>query len=88
MLHEVGELVLADVPGHVRELLRELVGQLERDVEAGLEVAFRTTGSVPQLGPAAALADGLPPQWRSRMRLHSDGAVAAPTWPSSRAHRR
>ena len=34
---EVCELVLADLPGHVRELLRELLGQLERQIEAGLE---------------------------------------------------
>ncbi len=44
---EIRELVLADVPGHVRELLGELVGELEGDVEAGLEVGVEHDRSRP-----------------------------------------
>ncbi len=37
-VHQVGELVLFDVPGHVRELLGELVCQIEGKVESCLEI--------------------------------------------------
>ena len=37
-VHQVGELILADVPRHVGKLPSELLGQRERQIEARLEV--------------------------------------------------
>ena len=51
LVDEVRELVLLDVPGHVRVLLRELLGELEGDVEPRLEVGVERY----RLGPAIGL---------------------------------
>ena len=82
---QVPELVLADLPGHVRELLGELIGEFDRKVEAGFEVASRTTGLVPSSEAAAALAVGLA-TWRLRGRRADDGRGRRPR--SHPAHRR
>ena len=47
-----------------------------RQVEAGLEVAFSTTGSVPQSGGRSRLADGLAPALADAAGVAAgDGAV-------------
>ena len=83
--HEVRELVLLDVPGDVRVLLGELLGQLERDVEAGLEVGAQLDriGSAVRAS-AAALADG--DSRRRRWRLRA-GASRPPSVTASRPRR-
>ena len=62
--HQVGELILADLPGHVRELLGELFRELERQVESGLEVGIQ----LDRIG-AAARPDGC----CARRRSHAGG---------------
>ncbi len=46
--HQVRELVLADLPGHIRKLLGELFRELEREIESALEVGGQLDG----IGPA------------------------------------
>ena len=57
---EIRELVLLDVPGHVRELLCELLGEREGDVESGLEVGVEHN----RIRPAVRECGG----WRLRRR--------------------
>ena len=71
--HEVRELVLADLPGHVRELLGELVRELERQVEAGLEVGVE----LDRVGPAARTGG-------RGARRRSDARRAAGRWRGGR----